>query len=1094
MKFTFKNKKIAIFVLTVVMTICAVFVGAGCIEATAKADMVISGANVSQTYAVGYTIKLGQVSATINGTPTTANVAIKKDGVTIAKSTETDNFVFEDSGNYQIVYYAYLSGKYYNKVVDVTVTVKPYFDFSNMSAEYNLGDEIELAIDVVNGDSRVPATVSLSGPDGDVPAGKTHVFDMLGNYVLSARATIGGQEYFDNYTFSVTNNSYLDLLYVKEGTVEFEENVDAPTYRYDANGIAMKPVSGSIVRYANVVDLNNVDKNTNLMTFTTFLGGDYTNITSVSLILTDKYDAKNKVEIQSFCLSDSSNIFGKIIWGSISTGLGSNGKPSTTRYTTEFYNANFQNKFHTGTYDGKRKAYLSFSYDPLEKAFYGTTTGSASKMILDLDNPLHVGYGKEWSGWTNGEVYAEIKVVCAENSRILVTELFGQSLSGTQIIDATAPSIITETTEVVLPKGFVGKQYKIPAVTGALDLVEGSISLSSVRTQVSKLNSDGSIVDYTDSISNGSFVPAVAGDYRIEYYAQDSLGNKSIKLCTFTVEEADVTPVVTCPIPETAIVGSSLAIPETTITGLSKIVRTSIKYIYNGIELNKKAGDVVNFEEGGTFKIVYEFEDYVGNIASGEKVINLQVSDKPIIKLSGVPYSAVKGTKLYIPDFEAIDYNFAEGQASRYPARSITVNGVTLDSTRLYNVTQSAGERLTVVFTAGSSSETRYVDVIEAQYRSDYFMTQAQKDDTDSGVSFTFSEDSWVKLANPLYVNDETGFKINWNISEASDVKYFTYQLTDFYDYNKKIKIVFDVKENKLQLNDVGEWIAVSVSSGYGLTYNNFSYQLVGLCEILNYYDGMPFAGFGDMVIVEFGFSGVAKTSEVTISTLGRATLVVDRDKNTNEKLPYDDTKAAPIVLRKTPAYENGILTVYPATAWKLFSGQIPVTVTLKKPSGGVITQVDGVTASSLEKAVADREYKVKISGFGWWTASYVYPKASEGGAAGGGGALTNTAKYNLADNSKITYKLGGSISTSVSVNKSIKLPSVQILTGSNVTSKYVVIEADGSVGIYEPSTSVTLKTAGLCRIVLVMTSKSAQGDAVQEATAHFEVNVKGAK
>lgn len=636
MRILLKNKKLILALMTAIMAFCAIIAGVALNNVkNAQADMYIDGATVSQSYAVGYTFKLGKVSVTVGDKKTTANVAIKKDGETLATSSEKAEFTFEEAGNYQLVYYTYLDGKYYNKVIDFSVSVKPYFDFSNINASYNLGDEIQLDIEAVSGDSRVPAEITLTGPDGVIPAEKTHTFNMLGDYVLSAKATIGGQEYFDSKIFNVANNEYVDLVYVKEGNAEIEGNVDSPSYRYEANGISIKPVSGAVIGYANVVNMNNVDKTVNLMTFAAFLGDGYTTVNNVTLVLTDKYDAKNKVEIQIFSLSDSSNVFAKVIYGSISTGIGSSGKPSTTRYTTELYNANLQTKFHTDTYITQRKSYISVTFEPTEKAFYAVTTKNNAKKVLDLDDPLHVGYGKEWAGWTTGEVYAEIRIVCTDNSKLLFTELFGQSLSGANIVDNAAPSIITETNETTLPLGFVGKQYKTPAVTAALDVVEGNLSIANVRTQISRVEG-GLVIDCTDKMSNGYFVPDVAGEYRIEYYIQDGTGNKSIKLCYFTIEPANVNPVVTCAIPETAIVGSSLQIPEISVTGLSDIVKTSIKYIYNENELDKKTGDVITFNEGGTFKVVYEFEDYVGNVVNGEHALHL-IRKVSKVALEGVP-------------------------------------------------------------------------------------------------------------------------------------------------------------------------------------------------------------------------------------------------------------------------------------------------------------------------------------------------------------------------------------------------------------------------------------------------------------------------
>ena len=150
------------------------------------------------------------------------------------------------------------------------------------------------------------------------------------------------------------------------------------------------------------------------------------------------------------------------------------------------------------------------------------------------------------------------------------------------------------------------------------------------------------------------------------------------------------------------------------------------------------------------------------------------------------------------------------------------------------------------------------------------------------------------------------------------------------------------------------------------------------------------------------------------------------------------------------------------------------------------ILAVDGVSANNLRNKTADKDYQVKISGYGWWTASYVYPTASNGGAVGGDGALSNQAKYNLVDETPITYAVG-TLPSSVMVNGRIVLPAVRILTGGTVTCKYVVMDAEGHTQIYNPGNVATLSKEGVCRIVLIMSNER------QTETVHFEIDVKGA-
>lgn len=1067
MKNWLKIKKIALVIMALALTYCICCVLALNTLNSANAELQVQNGAVIESYGVGYTFKLNDVDCEVNGVQAVAHVAIKKDGVTLASSAEKQEYTFTEIGEYQLVYYTVLDGKYYNKAVDFSVENKPYFDFSNVNSVYKLGDSIGLEIDAIGQGERYPANVTLSGPDGVIPNNAEYTFSMLGDYTLTAKVEIGGTTYTESVAITVENKSYSNLVYVKDGSAEIEDNYDAPAYRYEGNGLRVKPVSGTVLRYANTVNLNAFDKNTNLISFVAFLGGDFTDITSVSMIFTDVYDESNVIELEIYSLWDSSQTFYRVNFGAISAGINPYDYLPTTKYAARVDNAVLLNRYHeTGRYVGKMKNYLSCTYEPSEKAFYAMTTSAVNPtIVLDLDDPKHTGLGKEWAGWTTGEVYADIEVVCESNSQILITELFGQSLSGTEIKDTAAPSLITEIAEEVLPVGQVGKKYKIPQVLAALDVVEGDISLSSIDVQVSKLE-NGLVKDCSSLIEDGYVTPESVGEYRVEYYVKDSAGNSAVKLAYFTVEDSQTEPQVICELDENVTVGSNLQLPSVTVEGLSTIVESSVKYVYNGKELeNVKAGDIVTLNEKGNFKVVYYFKDYIGVEVSGEKEIQLKVANGPVITLANVPYTAIKGRTLILPDFTAIDYNFNKTDAGYLPERKISVNGNELDQTRCYSVTEAVGSKLEVVFSAGTSSQTRYVEVINPVYRSDYFLTDAEKTDTEIGIKLNFNKDTYVKLANPMYANNTLGLNAILSLDKAN-FETFTLKLTDFNDLSKQISFDVNVKENTVKINGEGEAHAANIAEFLNLTYNNFSKQLINCGLVKTYLNGIPFEGFKDMVIIEMVFGGVTDNSSVTLTTLNRIALAGSFDSEGN-LLAFNDSGVEPVLLYKAPTYENGKLTVYSAVAWRLFSGRVSVSVKLNVP-GGVSPVVNGVTA--------DKEYVVDASRYGWYNAKYTVE----------GWPKEKTGKFQLVDRTPIEYSLESEIPTSVTVDKKITLPNVNIIVGNNVTVNYVVVDVDGVTKIYKSKDVVKFTKEGLHRLMIVMT-----GDVVNK-TVYYEIEVKG--
>lgn len=1066
-KFIQKNKYFLSIILTflVCLTTCIALVllpNTG----IANADLQIENDEIAQTYGVGYTFKFSTLNANIDGDSVSVNTAIKKDGKIIANSVNTDSITFSSVGDYQVVYYVYKDGVYYNKIQEFSVDNIPYFDFSSIDNVYKLGDAVEFDINAINGADRFTTNVEILAPDGSVYTDKNFTFKMLGDYKLTVKTVIDEQHYSEVKNIKVLTYDYKDLLYVKEGSAEINLDVDSDTsYMVERNGLSIAPVSGTKLAFANVIDMNKFDKNTNLISFAAFLGGDYGNVNNVYLRLTDVHDVENVVEVEFYGLSDSSQTFMRVNFDAISLGINQYGNPAS-KYASRISDSPLLNKYHQTVINRYgQKTFLTCAYEPSEKAFYMLGDSNLPEVILDLDNPNHVGVGKEWEGFTTGEVYVEIEFVTATNAKVLVDEIFGQSLSGTVVMDENSPSIMLDYAKNVLPNGFVNKSYKIPNVVSIVDVVEGEIIKSNLKIQVSKIE-NGIIIDHTNSIVDGYFTPVEKGDYRVEYYCSDSVGNETAKFCYFTVLDGEVSPTVSCDLPETATVGTSIIVPQVSVTGLSEIVSSNVCYYYNDKLLsNLNAGDVLFLDNSGTFKVVYEFTDYVGNVVSDQKQMQLVVSEKAILNVSGVPYTAIQGKSLVLPDFEAYDYNYQPGQSGFKPTRSITVNGQPLDiNKRIYEVTEAVGSKLEVVFSAGNTSQTKYIEVIKPTYLSDYFMTDAEKENTADGIVFKTNNDVKVKLANPMYVKNSLGFNAIFQVVSGS-VDCATLTLTDFYDINKQVSFKVNILSGTVQINGGSKAYPIDTTSNIILNYNDFSQQLIGCDVIKTYLNGLPFDGFKDMVIVELAFEGGTTNSSIKLTTLNNKALTSDFDNQSN-LLPYEDV-ARPTLIYTAPTNNNGILTVHKAIAWTFFSGAVEVKVRLITPNG-VHNEIKDVSAQS--------DYQLSITEFGSYNARYSVTYS---------GTVNKTATYEYVDMTPITFTMGN-LPKTVKVGQSIGVPNVTVLTGEDVSYKFVVIEADGTSKVYNIGEKISFKAAGKCRIVLVLENS------VLVESAYYEIEVRG--
>ena len=87
--------------------------------------------SVRETYGKGYTLRLTPEKSTVEGIPVIASVLLKKDGAELAtaEGESTTEYVLTQTGEYQLVYYAYVNDVYYNRIYRFSVEEIPYFDF-----------------------------------------------------------------------------------------------------------------------------------------------------------------------------------------------------------------------------------------------------------------------------------------------------------------------------------------------------------------------------------------------------------------------------------------------------------------------------------------------------------------------------------------------------------------------------------------------------------------------------------------------------------------------------------------------------------------------------------------------------------------------------------------------------------------------------------------------------------------------------------------------------------------------------------------------------------------------------------------------------
>ena len=1014
----------------------------------------LDGVTYQETYGAGYTLTLTGVTANVGYVEVQTSAVLKKDGKELARAEggAAVEYSLTQNGEYELVQYAFYGGKYYAKSYFFTVDNQPFFDFSKVQSEYRLGEKVDLNVTAYIDGEELPALVTLSTNNEEVASGGEYIFTALGNYTLSASVEKAEKTYTQSADLTVFSETYADLFRVKSGGGTVTANYDLPEGKRQAgNGVYFDCSSGTSYSFANVVDVSLLNKNVPLIEWAPILNDEYKGIQHFYIRMTDKYDADNVVVVDFFSHGDSSLGYMHVNRGPIAYGLNKNGEPATS-YNTEIAYSGAMLAQYKDTYHAS--GWLKCSFAPEEKAFY-VFSGSEQTLtpVLDLDNAKHVGVNNIWDGFTTGEVYVELEIHGYDKNGVIVSKFFGQDFSGTEIVDETAPSFTVENENGKLPLGFTGQSYTVPAPLGINDLIEGEISGKNLEIQIAR--KEGlKYVDYSDKIQNGAFTPDVAGEYRAVYFYTDSQGNEARSIYPFdVVEKGTVTAEID--LPETLLVGSYFVLPDATAVGLSKLVFSSVEYFYNGVKLEKSAKESILLDQSGTFTVKYKFVDYTGAVLEGEKSATCVVSDKAVLNVVGVPYTAMKGQTLVLPDFEAYDYNYQKGEAGFTPARSIKVNGTLLGKDLSYEVTENAGSKLTVEFTAGGVTETKYIEVIDPKYISDYFMTTAEKASTKDGVQFTLTEETArVQTVNPMFVADDNGFEIKFSVSEGAKGT-VTFSMTAFYNENKTVQFAVDLSKNTFTLNGGKTEYPISRAGGVvTILFRDSQKQFTSIVAIASFLNGTAFDTMENMAYFSFEMSGFAEGDTLTLCSLGGMSLAQTyTDGVPNE---YQDNTKPTLIHQSDAVISDGVLIVPSAKAWTFFAGMTQVTVTVYSPEGDRL----------ISNQRATQGYEVAVTAFGNYSIEY---KISYGKNA--------VTKVSLAveyiDDTPITYAFSKEFATSAKVGATLKMPEVNVLTADNTSYYFCVTDSRGVSYILASGEEIKLTQKGTYKITFVIFNDS---------------------
>ncbi len=854
--------------------------------------------------------------------------------------------------------------------------------------------------------------------------------------------------------------------------VEVINGFDLPVWASDdGDGLFVGAVESTTITYKNKLDLNalnfTADQNTtdSIIRFTPYYSPEstYGAANNYVITLTDAYDLRNKITVDLHA-HGGFNYYG-YVW------LNYDGR--TLARESESGNANIYSlsQFGALVYSNMgrdtRGTPFYLQYDKDDKAFYITTYGNRWQ-LLDLDNGEQVGYGKEWKGFTTGEVYVSLEIKTDTSSAVVITEIGGQSVAGIELDDTTAPltyvtyPALAEESES-LPDGKIGTAYSLPSLV-AYDFVSGECDVEA------KLTAGG--VDYTSLISGGTFTPTAGGSYEYQLTATDEAGNVSATSFTFDVYEtiSEITLSLASYDADEVIAGSWFTIPEIIACGGSGLKKVTFAVSLGGETLEPDDLGRVFLGDAGEIEFEATAVDFLGSTVTDTLTITVNASAEPVISVAGVPWAAFDDQTFVLPDFTATDYSKAAGEEGRSLDRFVKLDGDVIYSVvggeasgSLTVANLSVGDH-TVIYCAGTetnilASKEFTIKSVSAVSLKDFLVSYDYDDGCASSTVTSTADGKGVLNAASgnkgfAFVNPASAYDLQITFSGYESAK--TQQsidvvLTDFIDQRISVVLSFTRSGSKSQLRINGTGAAVvfdgsleKIDSYISFAYNNLTKYVTttdgaNLIKIERDSQGAAFNGFpSGLVRVAFELRGASGDCAVNVQKIGNQVF--------NGEGEFSDLVGAQIgfngEIAAATVKMNDTIVLPSAYAQDVMTGKTDVKLTVSRGSRKLI---DGVAATSPVSFTFDS--------FGYYKVEYSAVDAH-------GKKSSATFTYRCRDDVPPTLTVNGELPATASVGDEITLPAYEAddnYIEANVTI-YVTAPDGSSVKIFGDKVKFTLE------------------------------------
>lgn len=722
----------------------------------------------------------------------------------------------------------------------------PVLKIKNMLTLFDGGEEVTAlhtvkVYDASGADITDTAVTGLS--DGKWTADARFTPPALGEYKFSYLLDDKSVELCADVRASRDANELLQAD--KPGAVSFEYDKHAPDYMSgevkNVTGLGLSFTEAFTLSYGNVIDLRTLSAEVPLIKyivapktqapFNSVKSNDSDDeFTGIVIRLTDAEDDGKYIEVLH-----SRSRFGTHI--SFVTAAASGQAYANNKQNKEFGSYGSNNGMAMNfTFTGCSSAFASFYYDYAgNRVLAGPDHYDNTELeVRDFDNPKQLLNGEEaFEGFPSGKVRLSLTFsgIKSQTANVILYEICGQRLSGSEVMDSTPPVIIDENNfREEAPSGEAGTLFPFPSLS-AFDLIFGDVT-SDLTFEAYR--DYGTASEQKIAASDKGFVPDKKGLYTIVAKVSDGALNEA--KAEFSAEVVDKLPFMTLKLseeyPSSIYVGSSLRLPDYRVEGGSGAKNT----VFNVTDPAGRNLDLsrnkITFSQQGVYTASYSVTDYLGARKVFRYYISAAYSPMPVMDDVTVPAALLSGKKFKFARPSAYDYTSFIGEARNADVEVyVTEPGkerTKLDENLEYTPSVSSGTVKVEYAAAAVLDKSKVVvktyetKIISPEKMGDYFVadgnmrTDYVASDADSSPEAVFSatgQGAGITFVNPLPGDN---FTVTLKGAAGSALSKIKMILVDSVNPQQRVELSFtaDGIKTVIEQNGVSSEMAGSFAAG----------------------------------------------------------------------------------------------------------------------------------------------------------------------------------------------------------------------------------------------------------------------------------------